>query len=109
MGLNITLFIDKELTAQEGYFLGGGSLEVHRDVMVGLVDRGAKLFPKKIKFTHPELGHVQVDGMGSPLQYVTAGQLSKIKPPDGTCDWNKAIINFMKSIDPKTWVILYWW
>jgi hypothetical protein len=48
------------------------------------------------------------DAYGKPLTYVTAGELSKIKVPKDTSDWNKAVFALIRSLDPETQILLYW-
>ena len=51
---------------------------------------------------------VKTDPYGSPLTYLTAGEMSKARLPKGLTDWNKGIMAFVKSIPSDTPVILWW-
>jgi hypothetical protein len=48
---------------------------------------------------------ITTDPYGTPLTYVTAGELAEVKSEH---DWNAAIIAMMKALPPQTPVVLYW-
>jgi len=70
-----------------------------------------KPLPTTVRFSNYEdegLKERKTDPYGSPLTYVTAGELSKVKPRKETGDWNKAILTFISSL-PAEMPVLLWW
>jgi hypothetical protein len=55
-----------------------------------------------------ELTDTTVDAYGTPLTYVTAGELARVKLPKDSTPWNVAIFAMMAALPPETPVVLYW-
>lgn len=51
------------------------------------------------------ISHTHTDAYGEPLRYVEAWEFLNVHSDN---KWNKAVIDFLRSLPPKMPVVLYW-
>ena len=70
-----------------------------------------RLLPDGVKFDWYEGDGIKTrvdDPYGGKLTYVLAGEFLKIQVPSNSGTWNRSVIAFLCSIDPKIPVVLWW-
>jgi hypothetical protein len=50
----------------------------------------------------------KTDPYGSPLTYLTAGELLAVALPTNASPWNKGVWAFLKELPPDTRILLWW-
>ena len=124
MGVTLMLYplMQGPSALQETRILGMTVIELHQDYRIlgqigdvgdGTSDVVVKAQPLPPQFWFEYLGEEAIertreDRNGAPLTFVYAEELRKVKLPEDSSPWNKAVFAFIKALPRDTPIILMW-
>lgn len=127
MGMDLTLYPHKEKIQHWRSQIGKAGLRLDRQYeIMAQIDRGVmgdaggddveqvckpKPLPPNVTFMVYEdegIKERRTDRYGEGLTYVEAWELKKVKVPEPSSEWNKAIFAFIKALPDSYPVVLMW-
>jgi hypothetical protein len=115
MGIDLKV-LASHFRERRGEFLATASLRVDRDSAL-LSQLGVDANPGLVHPLPPGLkvGHYEEDGLkydtvdrhGEPLTFTTPVELRKLRVPEDTSPWNRAVLAFLMALPPDARIVLY--
>ena len=113
MGIDLTIVIEEfkpSFSKDMGYVLGHNTLSISRDYDLFRGINALTLCELDIplyQYDDEGLRKIEECAYGAPLQYVTAGSLSRILVKSEN-QWDWGVGMFLDTIKPETRIVLYW-